>query len=70
MEIGDLGLPLDPAVSPAEEALKLTPDFATTQHQQMVGPLALVLLLKVFHATRKRAILVHKLTDKHKILLT
>jgi hypothetical protein len=40
MAIGELGLPTELAVSLVEEELKLTPEFATTQHLQMEEPLA------------------------------
>ena len=60
MATGDLGLPLEPVVSHVEEELRLTPDFATTLHQPMVVPHALVLLLKVLHATPKHALMVNQ----------
>jgi hypothetical protein len=41
--------------------LKLTPGFATIQHQQMAEPLALVLLLKVAHVIHKYALQVKKI---------
>jgi hypothetical protein len=47
MATGELGLPLEPAVSHVAEELRLTPDFATTQHRQMGAPPVLVQLLKV-----------------------
>jgi hypothetical protein len=50
MAIGELGLLMTPAVSLVEEELKLTPEFATIQHHQMVEQHALVLLQKVFLA--------------------
>jgi hypothetical protein len=51
MEIGELGLPLEPAVQPVVEELKLTLDFATTQHLPMEEPIALDQALKALHAT-------------------
>jgi hypothetical protein len=60
MAIGEHGLLLEPAVQLAEGELKLTQEFATTRHQQMVGPPVLVLLLKVLLATRKHALLVYQ----------
>ena len=50
MEFGDLGQPTELAVLLVEEELKLTPEFATIQHHQMVEQHALVLLQKVFLA--------------------
>jgi hypothetical protein len=58
MEFGELGQPTELAVLLVEEELKLTPEFVTTQHHQMVGHHALVLLLKVSPATHKFVILV------------
>jgi hypothetical protein len=55
MATGELGLLLEPAVYPVEEELRLTPDFATTQHRQMVAPYVLVLLLAGWHATHSPA---------------
>jgi hypothetical protein len=51
MATGELGLLLEPAVSHAAEELRLTPDFATTQHRQTEEQPVLVQLLKVWHAT-------------------
>ena len=51
MGIGELGLPTELAVSLVAEELKLTPEFATTQHHQMGELIALGCLLKVSHAT-------------------
>ncbi len=74
MVIGELGLPLEPAVSPVVEGLKLTPGFATDLHQtytrltpgfatirphQMVVQLVLALPLKVLLATRKHVQMVN-----------
>jgi hypothetical protein len=58
MAIGEPGLLLDPAVLPAEEELKVTPEFATTQHHQTVEQHAQGLLLKVSHATHSLVLLV------------
>jgi hypothetical protein len=62
MAIGELGLPTELAVSLVVEGLKLTPEFATTLHQQMVEHHVLVLLQQVFHAT----LLYASLVSKHK----
>jgi hypothetical protein len=51
MEIGELGLPTELAVSVVEEVLKLTPEFVIALHQQMEELYALDCLLKVFLAT-------------------
>jgi hypothetical protein len=53
MAIGELGLPMELAVSLVAEGLKLTPEFVTTQHQQMEGHHVLDWLLKVFLATHR-----------------
>jgi len=51
MAIGELGLPMELAVLLVEVDLKLTPESATTQHQQMEELHALGWLLKLVHAT-------------------
>ena len=60
MVIGELGLPLEPAVSPVVEGLKLTPGFATIRPHQMVVQLVLALPLKVLLATRKHVQMVNR----------
>jgi hypothetical protein len=60
MAIGELGLLLELVVSHVEEELKLTPDFATTQHLQMVGLLAVDWPMKMLLAICKHAQLVNK----------
>jgi hypothetical protein len=51
MATGEFGLLLELAVPPAEEELKLTQEFATTQLLLMEEPLALDQALKAHHAT-------------------
>ena len=59
MEIGEFGQPLEPAVQPVVEELKLAPEFATTQHLQMVGLLAVDWPMKMLLAICKHAQLVN-----------
>jgi hypothetical protein len=51
MEVGELGLPLEPAMFPVvlvlKVALKLEPELVTTLHQHMVGPHVKAPILKV-----------------------
>ncbi len=54
MEIGEIGQPLEPAVQPVVEELKLAPEFATTQHLQMVVLLAQDCPLRMLLATTHR----------------
>ncbi len=60
MEIGEFGQPMEFAVSRAEVELKLTPEFATTQHQPMEGQHVLGWLLKVLHVTHNHAVVVSR----------
>ena len=60
MEIGEFGQLLEPALQPVVEGFKLTPEFATTQHLQMVGLLARDWPLRMLLATRRHAQLVNE----------
>jgi hypothetical protein len=64
MAIGELGLPLDLAVQLVDGELKLTLEFATTQHRQMGGLHALDWLLKVLDAMCSYALVVKKIILK------
>jgi hypothetical protein len=68
MEIGELGLLLELAVPLAEEGLKLTPEFATTHHLQMVVLFALDWPPRMLLATCRHAQLVIEFKKNYNLM--
>jgi hypothetical protein len=58
METGVPGVLFHLAVSPAEEAFRITLDFVTIQHPIMVDPFALDIVQKMCHAIYINVLLV------------